>query len=150
PQFKAAQASHTFFTKLDDGSLVLGGLELKGKSLVLSVNSQGRADRARALLSNSLGGIVGEPLMETQGLDQVAASSPDTPPPLLDLTDDERRAIIHQSFDRHYREMLDQPVPFFGNKSPRSAARTAKGRAKVVDWLKMIENRSAKSAGQND
>ena len=151
PQFNATQASHTFFTKLDDGSLVLGGLELKGKTLVLSVNSQGRADRARALLSKLLDGMVGEALMEIQSLDQVVASSPDTPPPPKpDLTDDERRAIIHQSLDRHYREMLDQPVPFFGNKSPRAAARTANGQAKVVDWLKMIENRSAKSAGQND
>jgi hypothetical protein len=151
PQPKTTPASHTFFTELDDGSLVLGGLELKGKSLVLSVNSQGRADRGRALLSKLLGGMAGEPLVEIQTLDQVMASSPDTPsPPKLDLTDDERRTIIHQSLDRHYWEMLDQPVPFFGNKSPRAAARTAKGRAKVVDWLKMIENRSAKSAGQND
>lgn len=151
PQSKATPASHTFFTKLDDGSLVLGGLELKGKSLVLSVNSQGRADRGRALLSKLLGGMVGEPLVEIQTLDQVMASSPDTPPPpKLDLTDDERRTIVHQSLDRHYREILDQPVPFLGNKSPRAAARTAKGRAKVVDWLKMIENRSANSAGEND
>jgi hypothetical protein len=151
PQSKAIPASHTFFTELNDGSLVLGGLELKGKSLVLSVNSQGRANRGRALLSKLLGGLVGEPLVEMQTLDQVMASNPDTPPPPeLDLTDDERRTIVHQSLDRHYREMLDQPAPFFGNKSPRAAARTVKGRAKVVNWLKMIENRSAKSAGRND
>ena len=35
----------TFATTLDDGSLVLGALELKGKTLILSVNSQGRANR---------------------------------------------------------------------------------------------------------
>jgi hypothetical protein len=46
--------------------------------------------------------------------------------------------------------MLDQPAPFLGNVSPRAAARTVKGRVKVVDWLKMIENHAAKSAGQND
>jgi hypothetical protein len=127
---------------------VLGGLELKGISLVLSVNSQSRADRGRALLSKLLGGMVGEPLVEIQTLDQVMASSPDTPPPpKLDLTDDER-TVVHQSLDRHYREMLDQPVPFFGNKSPRAAARTAKGRAKVVDWLKMIENAQPNSLGK--
>ena len=43
---KDCRASHTFLTTLDDGSLVLGGLELKSKSLVLSVNSQGRATGA--------------------------------------------------------------------------------------------------------
>jgi hypothetical protein len=61
-----------------------------------------------------------------------------------------RRTIIHQSLDQHYRDILDQPAPFLGNKSPRAAVRTAKGRAKVVDWLKMIENHSAKSAGRTD
>ena len=150
PKAKGSPASHTFVTTLDDGSLVLGGLELKGKSLVLSVNSQGRSDRGRALLSELLGGLVGEPLVEMQTLDQVMASSRDSPPPKLDLTEDERRAIIHQSLDRHYRDMLDQPAPFLGNISPRAAARTVKGRVKVVDWLKMIENHAAKSAEQND
>ena len=51
--------------------------------------------------------------------------------------------------DRHYRDTLDQPVPALGNKSPRAAVKTASGRAKVADWLKMMENRTAK-AGKSD
>lgn len=128
------------------GPLVLGGLELKGQSLILSVNSQDRADRGRALLSRLLHGFVGESLVEIQSLDQVMASDKDPSPPLdLNLTEDERRALVHQSLDRHYREMLDQPAPLLGNKSQRAAAKTAKGRVKVADWLKLIENYSAKS-----
>ena len=46
--------------------------------------------------------------------------------------------------------MLDQSARFLGNKSPRTAARTAKGRARVVDWLKIPETHPAKSAGRND
>jgi hypothetical protein len=102
-------------------------------------------------LSELLSSMVGEPLVEMQTLDQVMASRQDaSPPPKLDITEDERRTIVHQSLDRHYRDMLDQPAPFLGNKSPRAAARSARGRAKVVDWLKMLENRSAKLAGRND
>jgi len=37
-----------------------------------------------------------------------------------------------------------------GNKSPRAAVKTPKGRAKVVDWLKTLENHTAKFAGSND
>lgn len=151
PKSKEFQASHTFITKLDDGSLVLGGLELKGSSLILAVNSQGRADRGRALLSRLLRGLVGEPLVEIQTLDQVMTSDKGPSPPLeLNLTEDERRALVHESLDRYYREMLDQPAPILGNKSPRAAAKTAKGRLKVADWLKLIENHSAKSVGRND
>jgi len=46
--------------------------------------------------------------------------------------------------------LLDQPIPALGNKSPRAAARTANGRAKVVDWLKTLENHTAKFAGSNE
>jgi hypothetical protein len=138
-------------TTLDDGSLVLGGLELKDRTLVLSVNSQARSNRGRALFSELLGDLVSEPLVEMQTLDQAMSSRPDSPPPPeLSLTEQQRRTIIHQSLDRHYRDMLDQPAPIFGNKSPRAAVRTAKGRTKVIDWLKMLENHAAKSAGQND
>ena len=72
---------HTFATTLDDGSLVLGAVGLQGKTLILSVNSQGRADRGRALLSELLSGLVGEPQVEMQTLNQVMASRADSPPP---------------------------------------------------------------------
>jgi len=55
---KLSPKSQTFITTLDDGSLVLGGVELKDKALVLSVNSRARSDRARALLSEMLDGLV--------------------------------------------------------------------------------------------
>jgi hypothetical protein len=151
PRQKRTSQSHTFATTLNDGSLVLGAVEVRGKTLILSVNSQGRANRGRALLSELLSGLVGEPLVEMQTLNQVTASRPDSPPPPEpNLTKDERHTIINQSLDRHYQDMLDQPAPILGNKSPRAMAKTAKGRAKVIDWLKMLENSAAKSAERND
>jgi hypothetical protein len=81
PRQTETSQSHTFATTLDDGSLVLGEVELKGKTLILSVNSQGRANRGRALLSEVLSGLVGEPLVEMQTLNQVMASRRDSPPP---------------------------------------------------------------------
>ena len=70
-------------------------------------------------------------------------------PSKLDMSEMEGSAIIHDSLDWHYRDLLDQPIPMLGNKSPRAAVRTAKGRIKVVDWLKTLENRAAKSAGRS-
>ena len=140
----------TFGTTLDDGSLVLGNVELKERTLVLSVNSRARSERGRALLAQVLGGLVAQPLVEMQTLEKVMASR-DAPPPLcLDLSDEERRTIIHGSLDRHYRDLLDQPIPVLGNLSPRAAARTSKGRTKVVNWIKMIENHASKQAGRNN
>jgi len=46
--------------------------------------------------------------------------------------------------DKHYREALDAPLPALGGKSPRQAVRSAVGRAQVIEWLKLLENRSAR------
>ena len=51
---------------------------------------------------------------------------------------------MQDHLDQHYRETLDAPIPALGGKSPRQAVRTAAGRAKVIDWLKLLENHSAK------
>ena len=141
--------SQIFITSLGDGSLVLGGVELKDKALVLSVNSRERFDRGRALLSKTLGGLLGQPLVEMQSIEQLMASQKAPLPSKLDMSEEERSAIIHDSLDRHYRNLLDQPIPVLGNKSPRAAVRTAKGRIKVVDWLKTLENYAAKSPGRS-
>jgi hypothetical protein len=142
--------SQTFATTLDDGSLVLGNVELEDKTLILSVNSQARAERGRVLLSEVLDGLVAQPLVEIQTLEQCMATRDPAPTPNLNLSEEERRTIIHDGLDRHYRDLLDQPIPALGNKSPRAAVKTAKGRAKVVDWLKTLENHTAKFAGSND
>jgi hypothetical protein len=142
--------SQTFTTTLHDGSLVLGNVELKDKALILSVNSQVRAERGRVLLSEVLDGLVAQPLVEIQTLEQSMANRNSAPPPKLNLSEQERHSIIHDGLDRHYRDLLDQPIPALGNKSPRAAARTAKGRAKVADWLKTVENHTAQMAGRND
>ncbi len=148
---KKSSKSQTFTTLLDDGSLLLGNVELKHRALVLSVNSRSRSKRGRALLSDVLSGLVAQPLIEMQTLEQLMASRRHTQsPPALDLSEEERRTIIHDSLDRHYRDLLDQPIPMLGNKSPRVAASTAKGRIKVVDWLKTLENHTAKFAGRNN
>jgi hypothetical protein len=142
--------SQTFTTTLHDGSLVLGNVELKDKALILSVNSQARAERGRVLLSEVLDGLVAQPLVEIQTLEQCMATRDSAPTAKLNLSEEERRTIIHQGLDRHYRDLLDQPIPVLGNKSPRAAVKTAKGRARVVDWLKTVENHTAQMAGHND
>ena len=65
------QNTQTFVTTLDDGSLVLGNIELKDRSVMLSANSKTRAERGRALLSEHLGGLIGQPLVEMQTVEQL-------------------------------------------------------------------------------
>ncbi|MBI0539233.1 hypothetical protein D9599_27255 [Roseomonas sp. KE2513] len=90
--------------------------------------------------------MVRSPLVERQDLEQLLEeqrASGERPPP-LDLPPEEVRAILQQQLEEHHRQVLDQPIPVLGNVSPRKAARTAKGREKVVNWLKTLENHSSK------
>jgi hypothetical protein len=42
--------------------------------------------------------------------------------------------------------LLDEPVPMLGNTSPLVATKTAKGRERLVAWLKLRENGAARHA----
>jgi hypothetical protein len=137
---------------MDDGAIVLGNLEISTKAVTLSVNSAGRADRGQAMLEPALAGLVRAPRVERQTVEQMMSASPRRmarhaePPP---LPPDELKHVVHQRLTDHDRRTLDEPIPALGNRSPRQAAKTAKGREKLVDWLKMMENSSGRQDPDN-
>jgi hypothetical protein len=130
---------------MEDGSIVLGSLELKGKTLVLSVNAEGRAERGRVLLGPVLDGMVREPLVERQDLAQAAADRPagGMATNSSGLPFEDERQVIHEGLDHHYRQQLDEPVPMLGDLTPRQASTSTGGQAKLVAWLKRLENHLA-------
>jgi len=134
-----------FVTTTENDSIVLGTIELKSNRLELCVNSEGRADRGRKELEPLLSDLVKAPLVEHQTLEQALQEHGeyDQVPAALDLPSDERRRIVHEALDNHYRAHLDEPIPALGNISPRKAIQSKKGRDEVVAWLKLLENRLA-------
>lgn len=135
-----------FTTELDNGSVILGTLELRGKTLTLEANSTRRAERGRALIEPALIGLVGHAVIESKTVAEMMASRSVIEPERLSsrLTPEEEHAIVHASLERHYRALLDEKVPMLGNKTPRQAAKTAKGRQALIAWLKFLENGTAK------
>jgi hypothetical protein len=134
-----------FMSWTEDGSAVLGSLELEGTTLVLSVNSERRAERGRVMLAPVLEGMAQEPLVERQVLAQAAADRPTVGKAAAStgLPPEEERRITHESLDRHYRNQLDEPIPALGDVTPRQATKSAQGREKLVAWLKRLENHMA-------
>lgn len=128
---------------MEDGVPVLGNLELKGRDLVLSVNSASRAETGTTILVAALGAHVGEPEFSVRSLDELLDMH-DTdiarPRPAIDPV--EEKLLVHDMLDSQYRAVLDEPVGMLGNMSPRRAARSEAGKAKVADWLKYLENAS--------
>jgi hypothetical protein len=131
---------------LDGQHSLNGTLELKPGVLTLTTNSMERAQRGQAMLETLLQGFIGP-----------ALSSLQTPEQLLEERDARRQKgvfrepadaidpdiaaeIIHNILDQHYRRVLDEPVPALGDKTPRQCARSKKGRERVIEWLKDLEN----------
>jgi hypothetical protein len=143
---KPAPDKQTFITELDDGSVVLGTLELTGKTLTLETNSPQRAERGRILIEPVLAGLVGHTAIESKTTADMMTSRDADPPQKLSsgLPPDEERAALHTYLDQHYRGLLDEKVPMLGNITPRAAAKTAKGRKDLFAWLKYLENGIAK------
>jgi hypothetical protein len=135
---------------LDDGSVVLGTIEVRGRLVSLSVSSAARAERGSDLLATALAGLVGAPLTQIQTVEQARAASPkqhslgDPVPPEV------KTKLVHDMLDRQYLALIDQPAPMLGDVSPRAAARSASGRKGVAVWLKQAENNSRHVADGND
>ena len=83
---------------LEDGGLALGHIELTAKAVTLSVNSEARAARGRAMLEPALAALVRPSLLERQTVEQMMASQRDHAIPRGDLpiSPEEERRIVHQ------------------------------------------------------
>lgn len=55
-----------------------------------------------------------------------------------------QREAIGTYLRDYYVRWLDEPIPALGNKTPRKAVKTKKGRAQVTALLKDIENGTSK------
>jgi len=139
-------AAQTLITTLGDGSLVLGTVELKDNFLVLEANSRQRAEKGRALIESVLSGLVGRPVIESKTVDELMASRPSGESKTLSsgLSPEDERAVLYKNMERYYVNLLDEPVPALGDITPRHAAKTARGRQKLIAWLKYLENGAAK------
>jgi hypothetical protein len=144
-----SQQPLAFETWSQEGELVIGDIRLEDRKLVLSVNSTQRFERGCALLSELFGKRLRKPKKSTKSIEEMLASEDSGAPNELDIPEGEKRAIVHQYLDRHYREVLDQPVPMLDGETPRAAVKTESGKVKVVEWLKQMENRTAEAADKD-
>jgi hypothetical protein len=127
---------------MEDGTTVLGTIEIRERSLIVNVNSAARAERAINMLRAALGGLVTAPLTQIQTVEQMMAQQQKRPRSTSEVPPEIQTKLIHTTLDKQYRALFEQPVPMLGNLTPHAAARTKSGREKLVVWLKHLENRS--------
>ena len=138
PAARAAEedGATTLATYRDLGETVLGSIEIKDSTVVLSTNSRERAELGEAMIAAALGELVANPVREEKPVGEMLAEKRcgrgETGPSPQQVPAEIAQAVIHSHMDRHYRETLDKPVAVLGNVSPREAVRSAGGRTRVV------------------
>ena len=106
------------------------------------------AGQSSAGHAEELGALLGRPQITVRGLDELRGQSgdADAASPNHRMSAEEEAAAIADALENHYRATLDEPVPVLGGLTPRAAAKSKAGQRKLVDWLKYLENQTAKAA----
>lgn len=139
----------------DWDNTTLGTLRLDGSRLVIEVNSARRRERIAKEISKRFGSTA--TLVETTTADIVKelqerrARRGDTAEPMTFSNEPERtpeiQALEAELMQRHWDAWIDTKVPALGNRTPRQAAKTAKGRerleALLSDFARSAEQRSS-------
>ena len=136
---------------LHNGQQPLGGtLELMPGVVRLTTNSMERAQRGQTVLETLLEGLIGPALSSLQTPEQMLDEHRTHRQEAADDIDPAIKAeIIQHTLDQHYRQVLDEPVPALGDKTPRQCVRSKRGREQVIEWLKLLENNELRrAAGQ--
>ena len=128
------------------GRTLLGNIEISEDALVLNTNSRERAEKGRNLVLSRLDGLVGQPLISLRNLEKMLDEESDFDPEQSGLPPEVEAEAIRTFLDGHYRQAIDEPLPYLDGKTPRQAARTKKGRERVIGWLKGLENTEARRA----
>ena len=94
-------ALHWNYVTMEDGTVVLGNIELKDRAVMLSVNSAARAAQGAQMLQGELADLVRAPSTEIQTIDQIRKSTAQAPP---DRGDPARSR--HRLGPRHARQTI--------------------------------------------
>lgn len=138
----------TLQTHDEVGRTILGSIEIGEDRLVLSTNSRERCDKGRDLLLARLDGLIGQPLTLHRTPEQLLEERSGSGPEPFELPPEVAEQALRSYLDHHYRQTLDEPLPYLGGKTPRQAASTKKGREQVISWLKSLENSEARRAAR--
>jgi hypothetical protein len=138
-------ADYGWLDEIEDengGRRAYGHIHIAGGELTLECNSRQRLKRGKALLRNLARSHLRHLDDDFTPWQSAMRDRKDSPsaPKASGLPPEVEREVLEKVIDEHYRKWPDMRIPALNGKTPREAVKTAKGRAQVVELLKLFEN----------
>lgn len=138
--FKEVEDGFIWVSNPDGDSVILGSIAVNDK-LVLACFSKGRLERGKNLIQK----VAGEWVIHLKDIFEHIKLSGF----VSDIASVEKREMspteyeLYRKILREYyeKEWLYSKIPFINNQTPLEAVKTPEGKKKVVELLKLIENR---------
>lgn len=132
--------------ELDDGgSRILASLTLTRKDILeVFCRTRKLADESRVWLERIADQTLrhqSRELVDPRSPKALASAAPTAPP---DIPPEVMTTIVHDYLRKHYANWVDEKIPALGNKTPRQAVRSAKGRQAVIELLESYEHLEAR------
>ena len=118
---------------------IFAQIKIKGKKLVIGINSVQRRNIIENYVNTHLGDLVGKPEIIKHNLEGSEEKHQDKIL-RLELSDEEEKSIMNEFYSQHYKEWPDYPIPLLDGKTPREAAKNLEGRKKLIELLKKMQN----------
>jgi len=132
----------------DPQHVVLGRISIDLDGLVLETMSRERNQRGKQMLATVLGELIAHRADSIQDIRAAVDAHRERGSRVSnDVPEDIQRDIVGTYLREYYARWLDEPVPALGNKTPRKAVRTKRGRVQVAALLKEIENGTLRQVG---
>lgn len=133
-----------WFDKRDkDGSAtILGNIEIEGDTLILECNSKKRLEKGKQLILKNASEAVAHKMDSFQDPMQALKSQEGKPERKSEskIPMEIQQQIYTQFMQKHSEKWLKDKIPALDGKTPFQAIKTAEGREKVAELLKMFEN----------
>ena len=132
--------------ELDAGrSRIQASLTLTGKDVLeMFCRTRKLADESRVWLEQIAGQTLrhqSRELVDPRSPKALEAAAPAAP---LDLPPEVMTTIVHDYLRKQYTNWVDEKIPALGNRTPRQAIRSAKGRQAVIELLESYEHLEAR------
>ena len=124
----------------EEGSLVLGNIEVARERLKLSVMGEERFKVGKIYLEQCLEGLIRHRVDSIQSFESMMKEGrKPSSEKLKRLETEVEKQILNQMLEDHYRKWPDMKIPALDGKTPRNAVKTKKGRREVEDLIRNME-----------